>query len=67
MPQTARASRAERLVRVIEDIQHETCVERNEVISRQLLPEDYRDLLVEVDERDQDFQDFFHRDLRYVR
>ncbi|KAI1195528.1 hypothetical protein F5X97DRAFT_345648 [Nemania serpens] len=65
MPQTARASRAERLVRVIEDIQHETCVERNEVISRQLLPEDYRDLLVEVDERDQDFQDFFHRDLRY--
>ncbi|KAI0975136.1 hypothetical protein F4678DRAFT_318578 [Xylaria arbuscula] len=61
----ARGGRVDRLIGLIEKVQHGTYVGRNEVISRQLFPKDYIGLLVEVDERDQDFQLFFHHGLRY--
>ncbi|KAI1314085.1 hypothetical protein F5Y03DRAFT_389567 [Xylaria venustula] len=61
----ARCNRIDRLISLIEKVQHGTYWGRNEVISRQLSPKDYNELLVKVDERDQDFQLFFHHGLRY--
>ncbi|KAI0423570.1 hypothetical protein F5Y09DRAFT_336477 [Xylaria sp. FL1042] len=61
----ARGDRVNRLIGLIEKIQHETYVGRSEVISEQLFPKDYIELLIEVDDRDQDFQRYFHRQLRY--
>ncbi|KAI1271770.1 hypothetical protein F5Y07DRAFT_329864 [Xylaria sp. FL0933] len=61
----ARSQRVDRLIGLIEEIQHGKYIGRNEVISRQLFPKEYGELLVQVDERDRDFQSFFYYDLRY--
>ncbi|KAI3331148.1 hypothetical protein F4824DRAFT_514688 [Ustulina deusta] len=61
----ARAGRVDRLISLIEKVQHGAYVGSKEVISTQLFPKDYIELLIEVDERDRDFQLFFHHGLRY--
>ncbi|KAI1419459.1 hypothetical protein F5Y12DRAFT_247063 [Xylaria sp. FL1777] len=55
-----RGDRVDRFISLIEKIQHGTYVGRNEVILRQLFLKDYIKLLVEIDERDRDFQLFFN-------
>ncbi|KAI0974716.1 hypothetical protein F4678DRAFT_457831 [Xylaria arbuscula] len=63
--QSARVNRVNHLIRFIEEIQNEGYVGEKEVIPKQLFPKDYIELLVEVDERDQEFQHYFHHGLRY--
>ncbi|KAI1345524.1 hypothetical protein F5Y01DRAFT_320673 [Xylaria sp. FL0043] len=55
----ARSHHVDRLIDLIEEIQRGKYVGRNEVISRRLFPKEYGELLVQVDERDRDFQSFF--------
>ncbi|KAI0419480.1 hypothetical protein F5X98DRAFT_372888 [Xylaria grammica] len=58
-------SRANHLINLIEKIRRERYIGEKEVIRKQLFPKDYIELLLEVDERDRDFQLFFHHGLRY--
>ena len=63
----ARLSRVNGLINLIEDIRNGAYVEDKELITRQLFPKNYLELLLKVYECDEGFQDFFHQGLWYVR
>ncbi|KAI1198697.1 hypothetical protein F5X97DRAFT_342398 [Nemania serpens] len=61
----ARLGRVRRLIGFIEETQNGSYLRRQEAITRQIFPEDYIELLKEVDKRDSRFQNYFHGDVRY--
>ncbi|KAI8948480.1 hypothetical protein F4801DRAFT_556638 [Xylaria longipes] len=63
--QKARLRRVNRLISFIEELQNESYLGSQETISTQLFPKDYIQLLVEIDERDIEFQYYFNHALRY--
>ncbi|KAI0102970.1 hypothetical protein GGR51DRAFT_258718 [Nemania sp. FL0031] len=63
--QEARLRRVRNVIRFIERIKDEGYLGRKEAIPMKLLPKDYIDLLLEIDNQDLEFQSFFQHRIRY--
>ncbi|KAI0551036.1 hypothetical protein F4679DRAFT_540056 [Xylaria curta] len=63
--QRARLCRVNRLISFIEKLNNEGYLGSKEAIPKKLLPREYIELLLEVEKRDSDFQNYFKHSLRY--